>query len=107
MLKVGQVMLDGGTWNGKRVLSEKWAIDSLEEQVRKDEKIQYGYQWWLHTFKTSNGRVITAMGKGYGGQFIMIAPELNLVAVTTALNFKKAGKSWELKFSDYILPAAQ
>jgi len=107
MLKLGQVMLDGGTWKGKRILSEKWAKDSMEEQARSDEKIQYGYQWWLHTFETPNGPVKTAMGKGYGGQFIMIAPTLDLVAVTTALNFKKAGQSWEKKFSDYILPAAQ
>ncbi|MFC2164920.1 serine hydrolase domain-containing protein [Acidobacteriota bacterium] len=107
MLKLGQVMLNGGTWNGKRILPEKWAKDSLKEHTRRDEKIQYGYQWWLHTFKAPLGPVKTAMGKGYGGQFIMIAPTLNLVAVTTALNFKGAGKSWEKKFSDYILPAAQ
>jgi len=107
MLKIGQVMLDGGSWNGKRILPEKWVKDSIREHARRDEQIQYGYQWWLHTFKTPKGPVKAAMGKGYGGQFIMIAPTLNLVAVTTALNFKKAGKSWELKFSDYVLPAAQ
>ena len=107
LLKLGQVMLDGGTWKGKRILPEKWTKDSLEEHARIHEKIQYGYQWWLYTFKTPNGPVKTAMGMGYGGQYIMIAPTLNLVAVTTAHNFKGAGKSWEKKFSDYILPAAQ
>lgn len=107
MLKLGQTMLNGGTWKDKRILDEKWARDSLKEHIRKDDKIQYGFQWWLHTFETPSGLVRTAMGKGYGGQFIMIAPTLDLVAVTTALNFKKKGQSWEKKFSDYILPAAQ
>jgi CubicO group peptidase (beta-lactamase class C family) len=106
-LKLGQVMLDGGTWKGKRILPEKWTKDSLREHVSIHEKIQYGYQWWLYTFKTPNGPVKTAMGRGYGGQYIMIAPTLNLVAVTTAHNFKGAGISWEKIFSYYILPAAQ
>jgi CubicO group peptidase (beta-lactamase class C family) len=33
LLKLGQVMLDGGTWKGKRILPEKWTKDSLKGPV--------------------------------------------------------------------------
>jgi len=59
-------------------------------------------------FKMPKCPVKTSIGKCFGGQLKMVAPRLNLVAVTTALNLKGAGgESWEKKFSDYIFPAAQ
>jgi CubicO group peptidase (beta-lactamase class C family) len=44
LAKLGQLMLDGGQWNGKQILSPEW----VKEATSPSEKLaQYGYLWWL------------------------------------------------------------
>jgi CubicO group peptidase (beta-lactamase class C family) len=44
LAKLGQLMLDGGQWNGKQILSPVW----VKEATSPSEKLaQYGYLWWL------------------------------------------------------------
>ena len=45
-MKIGQVMLNGGTWNGRRILSAPWAAKSTSAQVKIGDR-DYGYQWWV------------------------------------------------------------
>lgn len=43
--KVGLLMLNGGTWNGKRVVSKTWIEESTRpSQIRRPD---YGLLWWL------------------------------------------------------------
>lgn len=43
--KIGLLMLNGGTWNGKRVVSEAW----IEQSTRPSQSSRpdYGLLWWL------------------------------------------------------------
>ena len=34
MLKFGQIFLDGGVWNGRRIISEQWVADSTRRHLR-------------------------------------------------------------------------
>ena len=44
MAKIGQLYLNGGTWNGSRIVSEKWIAESTSEQSRwKQRNLPYGY----------------------------------------------------------------
>ena len=112
MLKIGQLYLDGGKWNGKRVLSERWVDESfgkygpLEPLDRNGN--QYGYLWWHENYSVGDQTIATVEARGHGGQYIIVVPELDVVAVLTAGNY---GRGLEMTrqsqriFKNYVLPA--
>lgn len=85
MAKFGQLFLDGGVWNGVRVVSEEWVNASIQQRVdlNSDGTVGYGYQWWMGQF-TANGQAYnTYYADGFGGQYIFVFPDLNLVIAMT------------------------
>lgn len=79
MAKIGQLFLNKGVWNGERIISEKWIIESTSEQSRwKQRNLPYGYLWWLG--EQDNG--YAAMGDG--GNIIYVSPEKNMVVAITS-----------------------
>lgn len=113
MLKWGQLYLDGGVWNGDRILPERWIAESwgrygqLEPMDRNGH--QYGYMWWHHKYEI-DGRVIeTVEARGNGGQYLFVVPTLDLVAVITAGNYRgglSMTRQPEEILRRYVLPAA-
>ena len=86
LAKLGQIVLNGGTWRGKRLVSEAWIRESTAIHSRT-EAIAYGYQWWLPGATPSAG-VPLIMATGYGGQFLLILPRHDLVLVSTAKDYE-------------------
>jgi CubicO group peptidase (beta-lactamase class C family) len=114
MAKIGQTYLDGGTWRGNRVVSESWVAASINKVIDvpasenpvPDYLHGYGRQWWLGTFSTGETDFYTAAG--WGGQFIIVIPEHEMVVVITAGDFDHP--TYDALFGivdDYILPAVQ
>jgi CubicO group peptidase (beta-lactamase class C family) len=106
MAKIGYMMLKGGIWKGKQIVSHNWVNESTQAHVEA-RGYEYGYQWWRG--KTiNNNRIIEAFWAwGHGGQFILILPSLDLVVVFTAKHRDNPGSS-ERAFnmlSNYIIPA--
>ncbi len=87
LAKMGQLALDGGVWNGVRVLSEEWITESIRPHLPiggSRYAKAYGYQWWYQAYNV-NGEIINATcGLGYGGQFLGIFPSLNMVVAMNA-----------------------
>ncbi len=89
LAKVGQLVLNGGTWNGERVISEAWIKESTRphvpmeayrlKQFRYTER--YAYQWWNDTYQVDGRAIDVIAGHGFGGQYLGIVPDLNLVIV--------------------------
>lgn len=80
MAKIGQLFLNKGIWNGERIISEKWVLESTLEQSRwKQRNLPYGYLWWVS--ERDNG--YAAMGDG--GNIIYVSPEKNMVVAITSL----------------------
>ena len=80
MLKIGQLMLNGGTYNGQRIVSKTWVRDSFQTYTRSNyNPYDYGYMWWNRPV----GGYKVFFAWGYGGQYIFMIPELNSVVVVT------------------------
>lgn len=78
MLKIGQMVLNGGTWKGERIISKEWLADSFKTYTRSNfNPYDYGYMWWNRKVAGYD----TYFAWGYGGQYIFIIPELNSVVV--------------------------
>lgn len=114
MAKIGQMYLDGGVWEGTRVVSEGWVTESTTEIMSipvSESPIPgylhgYGFQWWLGTFSTGDTDFYTAAG--HGGQFIIVLPDPEMVVVITAGDFDDGDYDALLGMvDDYMLPAVQ
>ena len=66
----------------------------------------YGYQWWLRSF-WGRDRVIEAFAaQGLGGQFIVVIPDLRLVAAFTGWNVNERTEQPFEMLQRYIVPAS-
>ena len=81
LAKIGYLYLHDGVWDGKRILPSGWVRESTRSHVSTG-KYRYGYQWWL--FSQEGPASYAAWG--YGGQFLFVVPELDLIAVFTGWN---------------------
>ena len=85
--RFGQMYLQKGMWNGKRILSEKWVIDATSKQVNSkggsaraddnDWQQGYGYQFW-------RCRHDAVRGDGAYGQYCIIMPKQDMVIAITS-----------------------
>ena len=111
MAKIGQLLLNGGRWQGKQIVSEQWVADSSRNYVdarqfppwHKDDG--YGYQWWLRSFHVHERMIPSYHAAGRCGQFIVVFPSLQLVAVFTGWNDNELGVQPFDMLQRYILPA--
>jgi CubicO group peptidase (beta-lactamase class C family) len=85
-MKLGQLMIDGGVWNGRRVVSEAWAQRATSPLVELRDR-GYGYLWWVVDFPYNGGTVRAFFAGGNGGQVIVGIPELDLVVAAYAGNY--------------------
>ena len=88
MAKIGQLMLNGGSWNDLQVVSSNWVSASTIKQTHHRD---YGYYWL-----TQEDIAFWASGKG--GQLICIYPQKQMVVVVTSDSF---AQSWFLSKGSY------
>lgn len=78
MAKIGQLYLNHGMWNGRRIVSEKWVDESTKEHSRwKVHDLSYGYLWWVY----QDG--FAAMGDG--GNVIFVNTKKDMVIAIASL----------------------
>ena len=87
LMKIGQMSMQGGQWGGKSVVPAAWLSESQSNLVgtplTDDGAVTergYGYLWWTGTM--AGHEVILACG--FGGQYLVLAPSLQLVVATAA-----------------------
>ena len=82
MLAIGEMYMNDGRANGRQVVPEDWVETSLTPVVRssRNTERQYGYGWWMRDM----AGLPTVYAWGYGGQFILLVKDLDLVVVTTS-----------------------
>ncbi|HEX5869830.1 MAG TPA: serine hydrolase [Longimicrobium sp.] len=78
MLRFGQMYLDGGVYQGRQIVPRAWVRESVRARTSSPYNGHgYGLGWWS---KDSGGRQVF-FAWGYGGQYVFVVPELEMVAV--------------------------
>jgi CubicO group peptidase (beta-lactamase class C family) len=91
LARLALLYLRNGEWNGRQVLPAAWVERSIQPLVQDtspddpDDNVGYGYQWWVFN-DGSDGRPVMVGTWGWGGQFGLVVPSLDLVAVFTGWN---------------------
>ena len=87
MLRIGQMMRAGGSWQGRQVVPAAFVREATTRKIASDipprgrpELWGYGYLWWLSSVPGDELPAYNA--SGFGGQFIYIVPALEVVVVT-------------------------
>jgi CubicO group peptidase (beta-lactamase class C family) len=107
LLKLGQLLLDHGRWNGTQVLPETFVTAMLSPHARPDDQHDYGYLIWLPKYKVGTKTFETAAMAGTGGNKVVIVPALNLVAAITTTNYdvRNPHAITDRLLTEYIIPA--
>jgi len=106
MAKFGYLYLNGGVWQGERVLSEAWIDASVKDHATTRGGEGYGYQWWLRSCRVGSTTFDSYYAAGWGGQRIMVFPAQEMVVVLTGGNYVQNEPTDEL-IARYILPAVE
>lgn len=107
LAKLGELLRNDGSWQGRRVLSKTWVKAMLTEHAKARDDAEYGYQIWrFHFLRNGKDQPAWAMS-GNGGNYVFIVPELALVAVitSTAYNQRFAHPQSQEIFRDVVLKA--
>jgi CubicO group peptidase (beta-lactamase class C family) len=123
MLKIGQMVINNGTYNGKRIVSAKWLKEStlgtipipdgfsfIKSSRAKNivsHQAYYGYYWYNEKIQVGKMHYDAVFASGNGGQYIIMIKDLGLVVVFTQSNYGiwTAKRAFEL-LAQYIIPAA-
>jgi len=97
LAKLGQLVLDSGTFRGHRVLSAEWVRSSISAHLALpggspygSSGSRYGFLWWLPPESTVEGIPLlrdACYAHGFGDQFLFVLPHAGMVVVVTAENF--------------------
>jgi CubicO group peptidase (beta-lactamase class C family) len=105
-MKLAQLMLNGGTWNGKRIVSRDWArtvglpMHTLNNEPPLGQ--QYGYLWNSKEYPYKSGTVRGYFAAGNGGQIFMAIPALDLVIAFWGGSYADGGAT---RFAQrYLIP---
>jgi CubicO group peptidase (beta-lactamase class C family) len=109
LLKIAQLYLNGGSWQGKRIVDEAWVRASTQPHARIDDDTEYGYLWWLKSFKSGGKSYPAFFMSGNGGNKVLAFPKLDLAVVITSTNYNAHGmhEQTEKLLTDYILAAVE
>jgi CubicO group peptidase (beta-lactamase class C family) len=112
LAKIAWLCAQMGSWGGEQVVPGDWIERSTRPHVRDtspddpDFNVGYGYQWWVYD-DGRDGKPVIYGGWGWGGQFPLVVPERDMVAVFTGWNVYEGAEyaaAYEL-FRDRVVPA--
>jgi len=104
--KLGELVLRGGSYAGRRVISERWIRASLERRVAIADADPYadayGYFWYARTHRVAGRDIAVSFASGNGGNKIYVVPSHDLVVAITSSAY---GRGYGQRRSQAILLA--
>ena len=89
-MKLAQLMVNDGRWEGKQIISRDWARKSGAPLRNLTRTQQYGWLWNSHAYQHKGKTVRGFFAGGNGGQIFMGIPELDLVIAFTGGNYAQS-----------------
>jgi len=111
MLKIGITFLNNGVYDGKQIISKQWVEKSstpfgnnigINIPGTDSKRFGYSYSWWIKEYSESD--IYTYRAGGWGGQRIIVLPEVNSIIVFTGGNYTSTVRTSKI-LERYILPA--
>jgi len=111
MMKFGELYRNNGQIDGHQIIPPDWINRSLQAHTKstRENGRSYGYGWWIREM----GGFTTPYAWGYGGQFILLVPALELTVVTTSSSNPGIGRRahtqsvYDLVEHSIVLPASR
>ena len=109
LLRFGELFMSGGEIDGRRLISKEWIETSWIPRTRsRFNPNLYGYGWWI---KEARGHPVY-FAWGYGGQYLFLVPDLELMAVMTSVADGASRDGGHLRalhsiLDDDLIPAAE
>ncbi len=91
MARFGLLFEHNGNWNGEQLLKESLIKEAMQPSKPNS---RYGYMWWLNTAGESQWKGVSEKvfyAAGFGGNFIIVDQEKDLVIVTRWLEPSQIG----------------
>jgi CubicO group peptidase (beta-lactamase class C family) len=104
MTRLGRLIQRNGDWDGQRIVSKEYmaAMLTRRQPVNPQTGLDYGYLWFVQ--KTPDGKHESYIAQGYGGQVLVVVPDLQLIVATTTQPETGANTRF---IRNSILPAAR
>jgi CubicO group peptidase (beta-lactamase class C family) len=105
-MKLGQMILDQGRWQGGPIVTADWAKRSVAP-LYDMRGLHYGYLWWVTDYPFKDRTVRAFFAGGNGGQIVMGVPELDLIIAFYGGNYSDPVLlvPQRVYVPQYILPA--
>lgn len=101
MLKIAQLVLNEGSWEGKQIVSRSWIKESTNCHIEvemsflywagtknaKYTSAQYGYFWYEELLEYKDIKTKVLFASGNGGQYMMILKDYDAVIAFTGSNY--------------------
>ena len=111
LAKIGLLMLNGGEWKGRQIVSADWVERSTRTKFRFAAEAHpfqgYAYLWWVFAPDPAvpDGSRIVA-GTGLGGQYVFWIPDHDMVVVVLGWSDDPDESQAPIRFLyEHILPA--
>jgi CubicO group peptidase (beta-lactamase class C family) len=89
MAKIGCLFINNGKWKESQVVSPDWINEATQKRVDLPDPLPdgYGYHWWFQTFMVNGIELDSFYASGWGGQLIIMVPDLKMIVVFTGANY--------------------
>lgn len=113
MVKFGAIYLNEGAWDGQQIVPEAWIEKSknpfpgnyrINIPGEASGRMGYTYSWWTKTYYKSGKPINMFTASGFGGQHIMVLPELSTVITFTCGNYITKRPPFKI-LEKYFIPA--
>lgn len=101
MIALGELYLNRGRAGDRQVIRPDWVEESCEPRTRSrwDSDREYGFGWWIQDF----GEHRACFAWGFGGQYIMVFRELDLVlAITSSISVSDERRGYRRQLFDLL-----
>lgn len=87
-LKLGELLLDGGRWNGRQIVDANWIAQSMDPRTAPvGEGDRFGYAWHVTSVPVVGRSYTVVSAGGNGGQLMLVVPQLDLAMMLAAGNY--------------------